>query len=321
MEKQRNATIDFLRIVAAILVILIHTVTQKKASPALYFVAVTVGRYAVPFFMIITGYFYFLNPNNTRLKKTITNVLWLWVIWNVIYLPAGIYHLITIKGIKEKILRIIWSFIGQSLCFGAAWYLVALAFGLLIVDFFRRKNKMWLCDVVALIVLFIDCASTNYQHIFPKLGLISKEYWGISIVTGILWVTVAYYIAKYRNLAPKIGNWVSFIIAIGLTVLERLFVQHSNPSRTDLYFTLPISMFLIFMFILNLSYFKDANKVIVMRNMATLMFFVQFMVIDILKLKTGAVKFLIVLIVDVILSFIVLKMSQSKYGGFLKKIY
>ena len=75
------------------------------------------------------------------------------------------------------------------------------------------------------------------------------------------------------------------------------------------------------MFILNLSYFKDANKVIVMRNMATLMFFVQFMVIDILKLKTGAVKFLIVLIVDVILSFIVLKMSQSKYGGFLKKIY
>ena len=58
-----------------------------------------------------------------------------------------------------------------------------------------------------------------------------------------------------------------------------------------------------------------------MRNMATLMFFVQFMVIDILKLKTGAVKFLIVLIVDVILSFIVLKMSQSKYGGFLKKIY
>ena len=38
-------------------------------------------------------------------------------------------------------------------------------------------------------------------------------------------------------------------------------------------------------------------------------------------IKTGAVKFLIVLIVDVILSFIVLKMSQSKYGGFLKKIY
>lgn len=321
MEKQRNAAIDFIRMIAAILVILIHTVTIQKSSPVLYFISVTIGRYAVPFFMIVSGYFYFLKPGKNRLKKIVHNVLWLWIVWNIIYLPAGIYHLMSIQGIKEKIQLVIWSFIGQSLCFGAAWYLIALAFGLIFVDFLRRKNKMWLCNVIALIVLFIDCVSTNYQHIFPNLGIISREYWAISIITGILWITVSYYVAKYRNIASKIGNYISLIIAFGLTLIERLLVQNSNPNRTDLYFTLPISMFLIFMFILNLSYFRNANKVIVMRDMATLMFFLQFMIIDALGLKSGSVNFVLVLAFDVILSFIVLRLSRSKYGKFLNKIY
>lgn len=321
LEKQRNATIDFLRVLAAILVILIHTVTSEKGSPVLYFISLTIGRYAVPFFMIVSGYFYFLKPGKERLKKIISNVLWLWIIWNVIYLPAGIYNMMNIEGVKEKILKIVWSFIGESVCFGPAWYLIALAFGLLVVDFFRRRKIMWICDILALMALISACASTNYRHIFPYLGVFSKEYWGASIITGIIWVTVAYYVAKYRNLASRIGNWVSLTIAVGLTIAERILVQYSDPSRTDLYLTLPISMFLIFMFILNLSHYKSEDKVIVMRNMSTLMFFVQGVFLDTIRLSSGGMKFIIILALDIVLSFIILKLSQNKYGKFLRKLY
>ncbi len=51
MEKRRNATIDFIRIIASILVIAIHTTNG--------IIAETIGRWAVPFFMVVTGYFYF----------------------------------------------------------------------------------------------------------------------------------------------------------------------------------------------------------------------------------------------------------------------
>lgn len=322
VEKRRDATIDFFRVIASILVILIHTAVREH-TPILYFISVTVGRYAVPFFMVVSGYFYFLKPGKERLKKILSNVLWLWFIWNIIYIPNGIYTLSHAGSIKEVIFELVWSIIGESVCFGAAWYLMAFAAGLFIVDWFRRIDKMWMCDILAVIVLLVDCASTNYQHIFPYISVFSKIYWGTSIITGILWLTVAYYITKYRNKASQIGKWWAVLIAILLTVGERLMVQHfgvnNDPIRTDMYLTLPISVFLIFMFILNHSHFESVEKVVTMRDMATLMFFIQFGILDALKLTIGGWYFVIVLVLDVLISTIILKLSKKI--TFLRKIY
>ena len=61
MEKRRNATIDFIRVIASVLVISIHTTSG--------IIAETIGRWAVPFFMVVTGYFYFKNPSHDKLVK------------------------------------------------------------------------------------------------------------------------------------------------------------------------------------------------------------------------------------------------------------
>ena len=104
--RKRDATIDFFRVIASILVILIHTAVREH-TPVLYFISVTIGRYAVPFFMIVSGYFYFLKPGKERLKKILSNVLWLWFIWNIIYIPNGIYTLLHAGSIKEVIFELV----------------------------------------------------------------------------------------------------------------------------------------------------------------------------------------------------------------------
>lgn len=324
MEKQRDITVDLFRVIASVLVVLIHT-TPNEGVPGLYFLSVTIGRYAVPFFMLVTGYFYFLHPSKDRLRKIEKNVLSLWLIWTIIYLPNGIYNISQMSNIKEIILKIVWSFWGENVCYGGGWYLIALAFGLFVVDFFRRKEKMWMCNLIALIVLYVDCASTNYQHIFPHFELIDKFYWATTIITGILWVTLAYYIAdNYQKWAPKVDNVFFFILAILLTFGERLIIQNEGVNndliRTDMYLTLPISISLVFLFILNHQKLQPASKVVKYRDFATLLYFVQFGVLDCIKLH-GAILFVVVLIVTSLISILIMILSKWKATSFLRKIY
>lgn len=51
MEKKRNATIDFVRVIASILVISIHTTKSMVAG--------TIGRWAVPFLWLLQDIFIF----------------------------------------------------------------------------------------------------------------------------------------------------------------------------------------------------------------------------------------------------------------------
>lgn len=56
--------IDCFRIIAAILVVTIHTSPLDTISPTLdFYLTRGLGRIAVPFFFITTAYFYFLNPS------------------------------------------------------------------------------------------------------------------------------------------------------------------------------------------------------------------------------------------------------------------
>ncbi|MFQ7174000.1 MAG: acyltransferase family protein [Thomasclavelia ramosa] len=83
--------IDCFRIIAAILVVTIHTSPLDTISPTLdFYLTRGLGRIAVPFFFITTAYFYFLNPSKKRLYKIIKQYNDLFS--NVIYLPLNLYN-------------------------------------------------------------------------------------------------------------------------------------------------------------------------------------------------------------------------------------
>lgn len=318
-NNKRDATIDILRIVASILVISIHTTSSM--------IAMTIGRWAVPFFMVVTGYFYFNNPNHDKLIKIVKNLLSLWLIWMIIYIPNAIIH-IQGMSISKAIHALVWAIIGDSIFFDGSWYLPAAAFGIWVTDYFRKHCKMVVCNILALVLLFVGCVASSYDNL--NLGILSKMHWATTFPMGVIWMTLAFYISKYQKQLKTKLKWSGWIIlAMLLTIFEHIFTLKfgfcSLVNRSDMYFTLPISILILFAFIFNHPHYQSKEKTLWFRNFATLLFFTQFYVITFVKafvhIKLSILKFIIVLVVSSAISLIILWISNKKHFSILKKIY
>lgn len=81
MEKKRTASIELARIVACLMVLVIHTVTWYTNKEGLLEGSLLIRCFVldgVPIFWYIMGYFLFVNPNSSqlrRLKKTFTSLI------------------------------------------------------------------------------------------------------------------------------------------------------------------------------------------------------------------------------------------------------
>lgn len=324
MEKTRNAYLDVYRVIAAILIIMIHSC---MAIPSLRFIANTIGRYGVPIFMMITGYFYFNNPTKDRLNKTIKNLLKLWIIWNVIYIPEAVHKMAPLD-LTEKIKKIIWSFIGFSQSFGGSWYLLATAFGILFVDYLRRKKLIKLSILASCIIYFIDLITTNYGHIVNAPYLLMRYYLHNTIFTGIIWITIAYLIANNKKIITKLGTIKWVLITYILIAIEYCIVQYSggNPIdniRMDMYIFLPFAAPILFMYLLNKKLMITGKNALILRDWATLIFFMQFGVIDILGLfSLGKYMFAFLsIVITTFLSLGIVLLSKNSKFKFLQILY
>lgn len=314
MEKRRNATIDFIRVIASILVISIHTTTWP--------IAMTIGRWAVPFFMVVTGYFYFLNPNHDRLMKIIKNLLSLWVIWMIIYIPIGVQALVGLS-FKEIVFKLVWSVIGYSVFYVGSWYLPAAAFGIWVVDYLNKRQLPIVRNLLAAFSLFLGCVSSSYARV--HLGKISSIHWCTSIFIGLLWMTLAYYIAKYhKQVESRFRSFGWVLLALILTCAERFLILKFNMApdtrQTDIYLTLPISVLLLFGFVLGNPWHVKQRTAFFFRNFATLLFFTQFAFVP-WHFYSQTLHFIVTLIGSIVLSLLILWLSKFKHLTWLQRLY
>ena len=285
-------------------------------------IAETIGRWAVPFFMVVTGYFYFLNPNHDRLIHIIKNLLALWLVWMVVYIPNGIYSLMGL-GVKQIISKLIWSIIGFSVFYVGSWYLPAAAFGIWVVDYLNKRQLPIVRNLLAAFSLFLGCVSSSYAGF--HLGKLSTIHWCDSIFIGILWMTLAYYIAKYhRQIQLHFHSFIWIIVGLGLTLLERFLVLKTglcpDHKLTDMHITLPISIVLLFGFVLGNPWHVKTQTAFFFRNFATLLFFTQFMFLP-FNIHNHAIYFTFTLIGSIILSLLILWLLKFKHLTSLQRLY
>lgn len=65
-DTQRNSILDLFRFISCILIVLIHCPLPGFLGDAI----ITFGRYAVPFFLMISGWYLFSADRNVVLKKS-----------------------------------------------------------------------------------------------------------------------------------------------------------------------------------------------------------------------------------------------------------
>ncbi len=331
-SKKRNGVIDILRVVMAVLVITIHTAgTQKELS----LIASSIARLAVPFFMCTTSYYFFSkNRSKDEVVKTIKKLLIIWLFWMIIYLPRLFFSLKN-TSFSRSIYLIMRGFFGGSVNYGGSWYLLATAFGILVIWWGREKNLNGaICFFSTIIFLGVLITTSYGGWITPNTLLYTlndKLMLENTVVMGIPWIYFGSLISKY-SFKSKLSFTLLFV-ALLLPIFEYVilknyhfsFVIPDGRTRTDVMLTLPISIFLIFKFTntVNLTISKDLSSKC--RDLSALVFFIHFGVnfvfSDIFKVEGGFSRFILVLMISLTISIIYMIISRIKIFNWMRLGY
>lgn len=212
-KKKEYKLIDVIRLVAAFLVIGLHTRPFRSISSIADNIYVyDIANYAVPFFYACTGFFLYSAQKNelkfnirTRIKKVVKA----YILWTGIYLPLTFYGwIISGNSIIRNVLDFLrnFLFVGENYFSWTLWYLNGLIVALILVYALRQKysiHMMFLISVTFYVFGYVIELVYTYISGLPfGMQIILKFYYMIFHTT--------------RN-----GIFRSFcLLAIGLEVAE-----------------------------------------------------------------------------------------------------
>lgn len=229
-EKKVYSGIDICKLVAAILVVLLHTVETSAWIPCEIKYVFT--RFAVPFFFITSGYFFYRGLRSAESPKRyflryIKNLLFILLVWQfVLYLPFTIKtYVLKYSGagaIKIAMVLIRRLFIIGS---GPYWYIVALLYAsvFLYFCFIHRSGKKILITAIA-VGFVLEITYSCFQGVLSKSVVFSNLFkiiyviwsWEFNFVTfGIPFMGLGYIIAL-KDIQWKQSTSIAFFVLMTL---------------------------------------------------------------------------------------------------------
>lgn len=175
MQKQKNYVwLDRFRLVAALLVIAIHTSPLASFSgKGDFFFTRVLARIAVPFFLMVTGFFFPSDPG--QLWKSLKKLCLLYGGSILLYLPLGLYAGHYRALYFTDALRML-LFDGS---FYHLWYFPAAITGMLLVFALKRVLKLrWVC-VISVVLYVIGLFGDSYFGLAEKLPPVKAAYEGM----------------------------------------------------------------------------------------------------------------------------------------------
>lgn len=183
MQTPRNLSVDTLRLIASLEVIILHV--NFEPLPSLAAAAIRLqARWAVPFFFIVGGYFLasrLSDPRRADVRPSIYRLIWVFVIWSLIFIPLVLYQ----SGAKEVFRRLLFPIVVYIGEYFHLWFPSSLIFGtvLLLFAFHYRLDK-WI-PVVSMGILIHIFLAGSYNQVFNlkfPFDFVIARYW-VSIPT------------------------------------------------------------------------------------------------------------------------------------------
>lgn len=328
---KRCSGIDVFRIIAAFMVIAIHTYPLKSLSPTADFILTRViCRVAVPFFFMTSGYFLISEyaENTKKLTDFLKKTAVIYCISIAVYIPINIYSgYFNDEGILPKLIKdIIFNGTMYHL-----WYLPAAMLGACIAWLTVRKTGFTRAMIITAALYVLGLFGDSYYGITENIGIL-KEIYGaffeISEYTrgGIFFAPVFFVIggaaAKYRR-DFKTSDAMLFVLFFDLMLIEGLTLRHFKLQRHDcMYIFLVPCVYFLFRCLLS---FQGTHKKSLSR-VALVMYIIHPMVIVAVRLAaklTGTeallidnsfIHFAAVSSISVLLAFVWVKLCTKKYG-------
>ena len=172
MTKKRNLSIDYMRMIAAILVVIIHTPPFMGINPLMdYSILDVLPRIAVPFFFAISG-FYFIKASKEKQLKQILNIVKEYCVISLIYTVFKIVlAIVTHSELEFSIFGLIFNFFTVGIEYHL-WFFPALIYSMLAFYFwnlvFKNKKIKFVC-AVSVILYLIGLLGCSYYDLGIKL--------------------------------------------------------------------------------------------------------------------------------------------------------
>ena len=175
MQKQKNYVwLDRFRLIAALLVIAIHTSPLASFSgESDFFLTRVLARIAVPFFLMVTGFFFPSDPD--KLRKSLKKLCLLYGAAILLYLPLGFYAGHYRSLYFTDALRML-LFDGS---FYHLWYFPAAITGMRIVFALKRVLKLRRVCVISVVLYVIGLFGDSYFGLAEKLPPVKAAYEGM----------------------------------------------------------------------------------------------------------------------------------------------
>lgn len=265
-EKRYNM-IDVLRLVAAVLVVSIHTTALLSFGENAWIpTSLGIARIAVPFFFIVTGYFFYERIQKKQDTKSYIKRLFrfyiTWVIIEVVLLIPLVYT--NISSNPGSIIGIL--LVGVT---GSLWYISSSVMALLVTTPLLKRNKFGALFIISIILYIVGLGGDSYFGIAQGniLGVMSDAYTSVFVMANIgftcsvPFIVIGAAINKY-NLKDKIkfpGNIA--IVGIILLIIEAFVLFKTGIAKDyNMYVSLLIVTPAIFIWAMN-SKFKISDNV------------------------------------------------------------
>lgn len=263
MKKSGNYSgIDCFRLIAALLIVAIHTSPLLSFNETADFVLTRIiARVAVPFFFMTSGFFLIsrYSRNDEKLKEFIKKTAMIYGIAILIYLPINIY-----KGyfsMENLLPNMIKDLIFDG-TFYHLWYLPASIIGAVLAWYMVKKLGYKKAFFVSVLLYIIGMFGDSYFGIAEKAEVLKQVYVLIFQVidytrNGIFFAPLFFVLGGMiadTSFVPLLAarSLIGFVISFVLMVIEAMTLHNFGLQRHDsMYIFLPVCMFFLFQVLLH----------------------------------------------------------------------
>lgn len=251
-EKHFYPLVDYFKLLAAVLVVAIHTSPLTSISPeGDYILTRVIGRIAVPFFFMVTGYFILPGAvtDGKRALKYLKRIGLIYLVSLLLYLPVGFYA----GHFKDADFLMVLKMIFLDGTFYHLWYLPALILGFGLMVLLLRGLPVPAAGIVCSLLYIVGLLGDSYYGLIPESSFIYTFYQGLFHVfaytrNGLFYAPVflllGYVIADFRPSfalsMAGLGGFSALLLGEGI-LLKLLDVQRHDSMYL---FLLPMMYFL-----------------------------------------------------------------------------
>lgn len=343
MNKKSYVGIDYFRVIAAILVVAIHTSPLVDISEICDFAFTRIiARVAVPFFFVTSGYFVISRyaHDSKRLMGFLKKTAIIYGVSILIYIPINIYN--SYFSVNNLLPNIIKDIVFDGTIYHL-WYLPASMMGAAIAWYLIKKIDYNKAFIVTGILYVIGLLGDSYYGLAYKLSIegFYKLLFQVSDYTrnGILFAPIFFVIGAYMadssmknsNKMTVSNKTIGFILSFIFMFAEAFMVYNLDFIKHDsMYVMLPVCIYFLFSILLEIK----GKRINMLRDISLVIYIIHPMMIVVLRLaarilhlenlliENNLIHFIVVLVMSVVFAIvysIVWNKFKTKFLGKHKK--